>query len=444
MDKNKDKRNFLDEEKEIEKLLSEFESENIKIPDELDERLNTKLKELKPKKYKKWAITSVASILIIGVSYAFVPSFRTFADTMFRYIFGDIGIENAVNNGYKASDAQYINIGGYDIIIQNIYIDEQRINFEAIMETKVDDMIISDNDDIDNNSYYELYVDSVDAAMSGGIFNKDEDGNLKTTVNIVGGNIEKLLEGKNTLSLKLKLLKESAAYDEDNDWKYDTLGIKNVKLEIPNQAIKTKNIKIDEKINDGDLTLNIDKLKLSPTMMYLNTSGQVKNIGELNGLDNAKIISEDGEIYKSSLELSGMGLENGGWSQTIIPSAYYDKGKKLKLKADGVLVNANKKIELKIDDKYPKKIDYFGKEVIIKDVKYSKGHLTVKYTTDSSISYDGGSELDGNSAISTSYEVGSKISGIEFENVEKKDSYALDLRLVLKYSYPINIEIENR
>ena len=444
MDKNKDKRNFLDEEKEIEKLLSEFESENIKIPDELDERLNTKLKELKPKKYKKWAITSVASILIIGVSYAFVPSFRTFADTMFKYIFGDIGIENAVNNGYKASDAQYINIGGYDIIIQNIYIDEQRINFEAIMETKVDDMIISDNDDIDNKSYYELYVDSVDAAMSGGIFNKDEDGNLKTTVNIVGGNIEKLLEGKNTLSLKLKLLKESAAYDEDNDWKYDTLGIKNVKLEIPNQAIKTKNIKIDEKINDGDLTLNIDKLKLSPTMMYLNTSGQVKNIGELNGLDNAKIISEDGEIYKSSLELSGMGLENGGWSQTIIPSAYYDKGKKLKLKADGVLVNANKKIELKIDDKYPKKIDYFGKEVIIKDVKYSKGHLTVKYTTDSSISYDGGSELDGNSAISTSYEVGSKISGIEFENVEKKDSYALDLRLVLKYRYPINIEIENK
>ena len=382
--------------------------------------------------------------MIIGVSYAFVPSFRTFADTMFRYIFGDIGIENAVNNGYKASDAQYINIGGYDIIIQNIYIDEQRINFEAIMETKVDDMIISDNDDIDNKSYYELYVDSVDAAMSGGIFNKDEDGNLKTTVNIVGGNIEKLLEGKNTLSLKLKLLKESASYDEDDDWKYEKKKKKKVKLEIPNQAIKTKNIKIDEKINDGDLTLNIDKLKLSPTMMYLNTSGKVKNIGELNGLDNAKIISEDGEIYKSSLELSGMGLENGGWSQTIIPSAYYDKGKKLKLKADGVLVNANKKVELKIDDKYPKKIDYFGRKVIIKDVKYSKGHLTVKYTTDSSISYDGGSELDGNSAISTSYEVGSKISGIEFENVEKKDSYALDLRLVLKYSYPINIEIENR
>ena len=441
---NKDKRNFLDEEKEIEKLLSEFENEDIKIPDELDKRLNTKLKELKPKKYRKWAITSVASILIIGVSYAFVPTFRTFADTMFRYIFGDIGIENAVNNGYKASDAQHINIGGYDITIQNIYIDEQRINFEAIMETKVDDMITSDDYDVDNRSYYELYVDSVDAAMSGGNFDKDEEGNIKTTINIVGGNIAELIEGKNTLSLKFKLLKESASYDESDDFKSETLGTTNVKLEIPNQSSKTKNIKINKKINDGDLTLNIDKLKLSPTMMYLNTLGKVKNIGELNGLDNAKIISEDGEIYKSSLELSGMGLENGGWSQTIIPSAYYDKGKKLKLKADGVLVNANKKIELKIDDKYPKKIDYFGREVIIKDVKYSKGHLTVKYTTDSSIAYNGGCELNGNSAISTSYEVGPKITGIEFENVEKKESYVLDLGLVLKYKYPINIEIDNK
>ena len=267
---------------------------------------------------------------------------------------------------------------------------------------------------------------------------------LKTTINIVGGNIAELIEGKNTLSLKLKLLKVSASYDKSNDFKYETLGTTNVELEIPKQLSKTKNIEINKQIDDGDLNLNIDKLRVSPTMMYLNTYGEVTNIGELQGLDNLRIISENGEIYKSSLELSGMGLENGGWSQTIVPSVYYDKGKKLKLKADGVLVNANKKIELKIDDKYPKKIDYFGKEVIIKDVKYSKGHLTVKYTTDSSISYDGGSELDGNSAISTSYEVGSKISGIEFENVEKKDSYALDLRLVLKYIYPINIEIENK
>ncbi len=70
------------------------------------------------------------------------------------------------------------------------------------METKVDDMITSDEDDIDNRSYYELYVDSVEAAMSGGNFDKDEDGNIKTTINIVGGNIAELIEGKKYIIIK--------------------------------------------------------------------------------------------------------------------------------------------------------------------------------------------------------------------------------------------------
>ncbi|MBU5336336.1 DUF5643 domain-containing protein [Intestinibacter bartlettii] len=442
MDKNKDKRNFLDEDEEIEKLLSEYENEDIKIPDELDERLNAKLKELKPKKYKKWAITSVASILIIGVSYAFVPSFRTFADTMFKYIFGDIGIENAVNNGYKSSDSQHINIGGYDITIQNIYIDEQRISFEAIMETKIGDMVA---DDTDEGNYYELYVDSIEASMSGGIFYKDEDGIIKTTVNVVGSDVENILEGKGTLELKLKLIKEPTTYNqEDENWERETLGTTKVKLDIPKQLNKTKNIEINKQINDGDLNLNIDKLKVSPTMMYLNTSGEVRSIGKLQGLDNLRIISENGEIYRSSLELSGIGLENGGWSQTIVPSVYYDKGKKLKLKADGALVNANKKIELSLNDNYPKKIDYFGRTVTIKNVEYNSGKLIVKYTTDSSIAYNGGCKLDGNYAISLYYESGSNISGMEFDNVEKKESYILDLGLVLKYKYPIELEINNR
>ena len=84
------------DDKEIERLLEGFESEDIKIPEELGEKLDLKLKELKPKKYKRWISVSVASILILGISYAISPSFRTFGDTVFKYIFGDIGIENQV------------------------------------------------------------------------------------------------------------------------------------------------------------------------------------------------------------------------------------------------------------------------------------------------------------------------------------------------------------
>ncbi len=37
------------DDKEIERLLEGFESEDIKIPEELGEKLDLKLKELKPK-----------------------------------------------------------------------------------------------------------------------------------------------------------------------------------------------------------------------------------------------------------------------------------------------------------------------------------------------------------------------------------------------------------
>ena len=57
-----------------------------------------------------------------------------------------------------------------------------------------------------------------------------------------------LIEGKNTLSLKLKLLKVSASYDKSNDFKYETLGTTNVELEIPKQLSKTKNIEINKQI----------------------------------------------------------------------------------------------------------------------------------------------------------------------------------------------------
>ncbi|WP_455541925.1 DUF5643 domain-containing protein [Intestinibacter sp.] len=441
---DKKKQNLSNEEYEINKLLNEFEFEEIEIPDELDEKLNAKLKELKPKRYRKWIVTSVASLLVICFSYAFIQPFRTFADTVFEHIFGDIGIENAVNNGYKPADEQHINIGGYDMTIKNIYIDEQRINFDAVMNTKIDDMA---SDYSDGGNYYELYVDSkIEAAMNGGIFNKNEDGEVKANVKIVGSNVENLLDGNENLELKLKLVKSvPKSNDDDPNWEYNTLGTTTLKLEIPDELKATKNIKINKEIKDGDLTLKIYKLRVSPTMMYLNTYGKVDNIGKLQGLDNFKIISENGEVYKSSLEISALGLENGGWSQTIVPSAYYDKSKKLRLKADGVLVEANKKIEIKLNDNYPKKIDYFGNVITIKDVEYKNGKLIVQYLDDSNgVKYASMSLLDGEEMYATTYSGGDKVHGIEFKNVAQKEAYVLDLGLVIRYKCPLDVEISNK
>ena len=61
-----------------------------------------------------------------------------------------------------------------------------------------------------------------------------------------------------------------------------------------------------------------------------------------------------------------------------VPSAYYDKNDKLKLRADGVFIDANKKVEINLNGSYPKVIDYFGYKVTINQVKYENNQLIVE------------------------------------------------------------------
>ena len=191
------KKNRTLEEKQIDELLSQFEGENIEIPKALDDRLNSKLEELRPKKYKKWMISSAAVIMVMVFSYNFIMPFRSFADTMFKYIFGDIGIENAVNNGYESADSKEISIGKYDMIIENIYMDNQRINFDVVMKTELDDFL--DEDDI-NGSQYGLCVNPADdeefeSVLQNGIFYKDGD-EIKANIKMVGDGVDGFLKNK--------------------------------------------------------------------------------------------------------------------------------------------------------------------------------------------------------------------------------------------------------
>ena len=441
------KKNITLEEKQIDELLSQFEGENIEIPKELDDRLNLKLEELRPKKYKKWMISSVAIIIVMVFSYNFVLPFRSFADTMFKYIFGDIGIENAVNNGYESADSKEISIGKYNMIIDNIYMDNQRINFDVVMKTELEDFL--DEDDI-NGSQYGLCVNPADdeefeSVLQNGIFYKDDD-EIKANIKMVGDGVYDFLKNKDSINLKLTLKKYTYNIDTDEEKTY-ILGEKNLELEIPNNIPKNQVIKINKVITDGKLDFEVRKLEISPTLMYIDTIGKVDGIGNIQGLDNFKIISDKGDIYKNGLEVSGIEMLDGGWRQTIVPSIYYDQSEHFKLKADGVIVDASKKIKINLKDNAPRKIDYFGYEIIISDISYEDGELTIEFKTDKEIAYICASTLDGNISMSSNYykdtenEVNNRW-GVTFE-VNKKDNYELDLRIGIKYKYPIDIDIKN-
>lgn len=414
------------DDKEIEKLLEDFDGENIKVPEELDEKLNIKLKELKPKKYKKWISASVASILIIGVSYSIIPSFKTFGDTVFKYIFGDIGVENAVNFGYMSSKGQKIKIGDYDISIENMYIDDLRISFDAIIENDVDNMSA-------RSSLYVEGLGSDDITINNGVFYK-EDKKLKANVLIIGDGVAEIIKNKNELDVQLKLVKH-------RDIKDEILGVSKMTIKIPKEIQTSEYIEINKTIKEKNMTFNIEKLQASPTMMYLYTSGKVEGIGSIQGMYNFKIISDSGELYKENITLAGLGDKNG-YKQTIVPSVYYDKSKKLRLKAEGVLIDANKKVKVALNGSYPKVIDYYGIPITIKNVKYENNRLIVEILNNDNMDYMGVSYIDGESTIEGYFESG-KIHGLVFD-IDKRDSYDLDLGITLKYKRPIDIEIENK
>lgn len=413
------------DDKEIEKLLEDFDGENINVPYELDEKLNVKLKELKPKeKYKKWISVLVASLLIISVSYSVVPSFKTFGDTVFKYIFGDIGVENAVNFGYVGSKKQNIKIGDYNIRIENMYIDNLRISFDAIIENDVENMP-------GRSSMYVEGLESDEITINNGVFYK-EDKKLKANVLIVGDGVAKIIKNKNELEVELKLVKHNNTKDE-------ILGKSKMTIEIPKEMKISENIEINKSIKEKNLNFNIEKIEASPTMMYLYTSGKVKGIGNIQGIYNFKIISHDGELYKENIALAGMAHKDG-YKQSIVPSVYYDKSKTLNLKAEGVLIDANKKIKIELNDDYPKVIDYFGTKVTIKEVKYKNNRLVVEVLNNDDIDYMGVSYIDKDSTIEVYYS--DSIHGLIFD-IDKRDSYDLDLGIILKYKIPINMEIEN-
>lgn len=442
---NKENRTL--EEKQIDELLSQFEGENIEIPKALDDRLNSKLEELRPKKYKKWMISSAAVIMVMVFSYNFIMPFRSFADTMFKYIFGDIGIENAVNNGYESADSKEISIGKYDMIIENIYMDNQRINFDVVMKTELEDFL--DEENVEGNQY-GLCVDPAEdedfeSVLQNGIFYKDG-GEIKANIKIVGEGVDDFLKNKDSINLKLTLEKYICSFDAEEQKTY-ILGEKNLELEIPKNIPQNQVIKINKAIKDGKLDFEVRQLEISPTLMYIDTIGKVDGMGDVQGLDNFRIISDQGNVYKNVIEVSGIGMLDGGWKQTIVPSIYYDQSEHFKLKADGVIVDASKKIKINLKDNAPREIDYFGYKITISDISYEDGELTVEFKTDKKIAYISASTLDGNISMSSNYYSGAENEanrrwGVTFE-VDKKDNYELDLRLGIKYKYPIDIDIKN-
>lgn len=421
------------EDKDIDKLLEDFQGKDIKIPENLDEKLNEKLNSIKPKdnKYKSVTKYLIASVLMCILSYGFIPSFRTFSDNVFEYIFGDLGIENAVQNGYTGIESQTINISGYDIEVSNIYIDSLRLSFDTTIKNAE---VEKDKQGNYMNAYFINVVDGYDLG-SVTIDHGLDDETFNTNIHIIGDGITKLYnEKKDKVEIKLRLTegKYGEIYEEE------IIGEESVVFNIPKEIYDSKSIDINKIVTDGRLKINIKDLEISPTMMYLRSSGGVDGVGDSFGLYNFKIVSEKGQIYKDNMVLSAKG-DKDNLRQTIVPSIYYDDSKKFSLKADGFLIGHKVEVDIRLDDTYPKTIDCLGTSITINKLEHKDKRLNIEIkVNDSNLSYFGDVSLDGNYCAEEGYSE-DNTHGFVFD-IKEKDSYKLVIEPIVKYKLPVDID----
>lgn len=434
------------DDKEIDKLLEEFKSEKIKVPEILDEKLNTKLNEIRPKNKNKLIKSLIASILILVLSYSTIPGFKTFADNVFKYILGDIGIENAANNGYEKLQEQSLDINGYKVDIKNIYMDNLRITFDVYI--KIDKEMQYYETGSETEQYSIVLLDKQLTKKienySWGIQYEGYDKKTKTSkssVQLVADDESKLLEFKDSkLEIGIQLEKNySIPKGEEWEQKVETLGTSKIVLDIPKELKESEFIEINKSINEGRVKLEIQKLEISPTMMYLDTKGKLDDKYQIQGLYDFKITSENNNVYKDNMTLSARWYEDGKIRQTIVPSIYYDKSKKYELKSEGVLVLSKEEIKLNSEDIYPRTIDFFDSKITIKDVFYKNGKLTIEVIKNKDIDHAGICMLDGNRDIIEQYQY-DDIEGFVFETPEK-EQYDFTLEMIMKHKHPINISL---
>ncbi|MGL5316062.1 MAG: hypothetical protein ACRC92_22590, partial [Peptostreptococcaceae bacterium] len=368
------------------------------------------------------------------------------ADNIFKYIFGDVGVENAVNNGYESIPNRSIDINGYKVDIENIYMDNLRITFDV--NVKVDKEMQYDEAHNEVEQYsININYDSLDESRiqySSTVEYKGYDKKnkiCKSSVQLIGksdGELSGLKDDKVKINIELVRY-----YNIKNgvEWqsKEEILGESQINFDMPKDLKANELVEINKTINEDRFNLDIEKLEISPTMMYLDTKGKLDKTLPIEGLYDFKITSSNNNVYKDNMTLSATKNESGSTRQTIVPSIYYDESENYELEAKGLLVDVKKDIKLEKNQIYPLTIDFFDSKLTIKDVFYKDGKLTVEVIRNSDIAFAGSCSIEGSNVIEQY--LSGDTEGFVFD-VSEKDEYDFTLEMIVKYNYPISVNIK--
>ncbi|WP_036698529.1 DUF4179 domain-containing protein [Paenibacillus taiwanensis] len=420
-----------DEEFELE-LEQMFKSlPEIPVPELLADRVKQRVDSVVRKRRritwtKRSLGTAAAGVLLFSGSVMLVPSFAVYAkqipgiEAAVRWLqsAGEyMGVNHAKQHGYYPVAPYVTSWGEREVSIDHLYLEDDYIHLTVTMKGKDIEEALRNNRLVNAEVEFtattpELSEHSVasntDSSIGYSVDSPEEsrkryEGRMndiyvtKIAYNLDPAYVEELRASKQPRFITIKLEK----IKRNKEFKITHKESKEIQVPLGAENFKPARIvKLDQDWNMADQAFQqvyLDNIRIYPTRMLLDVGTRIDGGGrfELNPpnkwddiQDNVKLTDETGKVYpilSAGIDRSMLnGVTRSMWE--FIPSIYFDdKPKKMKLHLNKVWMTQYKiadQFTIRMDDQYPKKIHYRGKEVVIAGVSYSNGYIRLRVEAD--------------------------------------------------------------
>lgn len=424
-------------------MLMEFRDEEIEamfaklpevpIPPNLSQRIADRIENMDRRRHRTKIVqrsigTVAAGVLLFSGSIMFVPSFAAYAkqipglEAAVKWLEGAgsfMGIRNAKEHGYIPVQTYRTKWGEREVSVDNLYLEDDRlfvtvtIKGEDIAEAQRSRRLYDQFEDYTatlpefdehrfsdgSNNTTSYHIESVDEARKQAKAKVDGIVTWTHDIPLLPEYVEQLKreDKERKITIRLTKIKRNDEYkniySESEDIQVP-LGINNIK---PTRVVNLE--RTAEPANSIVQQFALKEITISPTRMLLDTRTRIQDEGKADlhpgenwdeiVRENLILKDETGKVYPIRQSSGFNDLVNGvsrnQWE--FVPSVYFEnKPKRMALELKRLYVTQarpNSAFSLRTDDKYPKRIQYQGRDITILGMEYdSKGILHLKVQPD--------------------------------------------------------------
>lgn len=388
-------------------MISDIKSMTIPMPDNLDSFVEETLSAL-PKRKVLWrsgvinvSASFAAVILILSMLITASESFASFAKEvpglsyLVNLLTTDVGSEGALLNGYPIKETMVFKDGEYELTIEHMMIDEERLTFNAYMRGPEFDLNsqtefgqsrsigVTDESDEEEDfemSAYDYEIRLLDGQGVSSSTYDDEGYGRKISMSFNQENEDFMIH---LIETDMPLVFTCNIYERTGDERHDIYEFKAFSIPVFEEDIlKTRHIEAREVITLDQGILNFDTLEISPSNMKLIGSETPNDGIQAIGLKGIKVSSESGQEFQTPM-ISRLGNGQGTAVYNIIPSIYFEDYDWLEIAYEAYYYSLDHDpYTLDIKDDYPKTYDYYGNAFTIQDISRMGDELQITFTTE--------------------------------------------------------------